>query len=137
MASLLSGGSKQDARFARVAEIEARVPSLRNVALTAPYMHDGRMATLESVIAHYAAGPNPDNDDLGGFELGVGDLRAVVAFLESLTEDISENGECLMDGEFMLNEFVDRYGPRLAHLNGVLHVLSQLSSVPNPTSTTQ
>jgi len=32
-----------------------------------------------------------------------------------------------MDGEFMLNEFVDRFGPRLAHLNGVLQVLSQLS----------
>ena len=35
----------------------------------------------------------------------------------------------MMDGEFMLNEFVDRFGPRLAHLNGVLQVLSQLSAV--------
>jgi hypothetical protein len=42
-----------------------------------------------------------------------------------------------MDGEFMLNEFVDRYGPRLAHLNGVLQVLSQLSSVPNPANSAQ
>jgi predicted DsbA family dithiol-disulfide isomerase len=49
-------------------------------------------------------------------------------FLRSLTEEISEHAEDLMDGEFMLNEFVDRYGPRLAHLNGVLQVLSQLSS---------
>jgi hypothetical protein len=35
----------------------------------------------------------------------------------------------MLDGDFALNEFVDRYGPRLAHLNGVLQVLSQLSSV--------
>lgn len=50
-------------------------------------------------------------------------------FLESVTEEITDNADCLMDGEFMLNEFVDRFGPRLAHLNGVLQVLSQLSSV--------
>lgn len=58
-------------------------------------------------------------------------------FLEKLTEEVNENAECLMEGEFMLNEFVDRFGPRLAHLNGVLQVLSQLSSVPNPTNATQ
>ena len=52
-------------------------------------------------------------------------------FLRSVTEEISEHADDLMDGEFMLNEFVDRYGPRLAHLNGVLQVLSQLSSVPS------
>ncbi len=51
-------------------------------------------------------------------------------FLESVTEEIAENADCMMEGEFMLNEFVDRFGPRLAHLNGVLQVLSQLSSVP-------
>ena len=48
-------------------------------------------------------------------------------FLANLTEEVADNEECLMDGEFLLNEFVDRYGPRLAHLNGVLQVLSQLS----------
>ena len=52
-------------------------------------------------------------------------------FLESVTEEITDNADCLMDGEFMLNEFVDRFGPRLAHLNGVLQVLSQLSSNSN------
>ncbi|MCA9201150.1 MAG: hypothetical protein KDA87_26600 [Planctomycetales bacterium] len=50
-------------------------------------------------------------------------------FLETVTEEIADNGESMMDGEFMLNEFVDRFGPRLAHLNGVLQVLSQLSAV--------
>ena len=52
-------------------------------------------------------------------------------FLENLTIDVKENYENMLDGDFALNEFVDRYGPRLAHLNGVLQVLSQLSSVPN------
>jgi hypothetical protein len=55
-------------------------------------------------------------------------------YLVSLTQEISENYESLRDGEFMLNEFVDRFGPRLAHLNGLLQVLSQLSSSPSPTS---
>lgn len=50
------------------------------------------------------------------------------AFLESVTEEIVDNAEDLTDGEFVLNEFVDRFGPRLAHLNGVLQVISQLSA---------
>jgi len=50
------------------------------------------------------------------------------AFLTAITEEIYESGEDLVDGEFVMNEFVDRFGPRLAHLNGVLQVLSQLST---------
>ncbi|MHB8972610.1 MAG: hypothetical protein ACYC3X_21530 [Pirellulaceae bacterium] len=57
--------------------------------------------------------------------------RVQTQFLQSLTEEIETHEDCLMDGEFMLNEFVDRFGPRLAHLNGVLQVLSQLSYTPN------
>ncbi len=49
-------------------------------------------------------------------------------FLNSLTEEIEDNSDGFVEGEFLLNEFVDRYGPRLAHLNGVLQVLSQLST---------
>ena len=60
--------------------------------------------------------------------------RVQTQFLHNLTEEITENEESLVDGDFMLNEFVDRYGPRLAHLNGVLQVLSQLSSVGAATS---
>lgn len=51
-------------------------------------------------------------------------------FLHALTSEVEDNGHAMMDGEFMLTEFVDRFGPRLAHLNGVLQVLSQLSSPP-------
>ncbi len=49
-------------------------------------------------------------------------------FLQSLTIDVNDNFEEMIDSEFVLNEFVDRYGPRLAHLNGVLQLLSQLST---------
>lgn len=57
--------------------------------------------------------------------------RVQTQYLENLTEEVSENSEYLMDGEYMLTEFVDRFGPRLAHLNGVLQILTQLSSVPD------
>ena len=49
-------------------------------------------------------------------------------FLHNLTCEVNDNFENMLDGEFVLNEFVDRFGPRLAHLNGVLQLLSQLSS---------
>lgn len=49
-------------------------------------------------------------------------------FLQNITVEVNDNYENMMDGEFVLNEFVDRYGPRLAHLNGVLQLLSQLSA---------
>jgi hypothetical protein len=58
--------------------------------------------------------------------------KVQTAFLSSLTREIGDNFENLVDGDFMLNEFIDRYGPRMAHLNGILQVLSQLSAVPNP-----
>ena len=52
-------------------------------------------------------------------------------FLENITQDVFDNEESLGDSDFVLNEFVDRFGPRLAHLNGVLQVLSQLSAAPS------
>jgi hypothetical protein len=58
--------------------------------------------------------------------------RVQIEYLERLTEEINDTSDDMIDGDFMLNEFVDRYGPRLAHLNGVIHVLAQLSNVPNP-----
>ena len=54
--------------------------------------------------------------------------RVQVEYLERITEEINETAEDMACGEFMLNEFVDRFGPRLAHLNGVIQVLAQLSS---------
>lgn len=54
--------------------------------------------------------------------------RVQTEFLNSLTEEITDSEDHLLEGEYMLNEFVDRFGPRLAHLNGVLQVLAQLGS---------
>lgn len=51
-------------------------------------------------------------------------------FLETMTQEVMDGGESMAESEFMLSEFVDRFGPRLAHLNGVLQVLSQLSTPP-------
>ena len=58
-------------------------------------------------------------------------------FLDNLTREINDNYESFLDGEFMLNEFVDRFGPRLAHLNGLLQVLSQLSAATNTANAAQ
>ena len=61
--------------------------------------------------------------------------RVQIEYLNRLTDDINDQSDDMIEGEFVLNEFVDRYGPRLAHLNGVIQVLAQLSSVPNPANT--
>jgi len=53
-------------------------------------------------------------------------------YLETLTEEIHDNFDNLRDGDFMLNEFVDKFGPRMSHMNGIIQVLSQLAFVPNP-----
>lgn len=64
-------------------------PTLRNVALTAPYMHAGQMQTLREVVEHYNAGgqPNPNTDPLVR-PLGLTDAEVndLLAFLESLTD---------------------------------------------------
>jgi cytochrome c peroxidase len=68
-----------------------RVPSLRNVALTAPYMHDGRFDTLAQVLDHYAEGvqPSPNLDPLlvRGFALDAVQRRQLLAFLASLSDE--------------------------------------------------
>ena len=60
--------------------------------------------------------------------------RVQLEYLERITEEINDTAEDMVDGEFMLNEFVDRFGPRLAHLNGVIQVLAQLSSTSTAAS---
>jgi cytochrome c peroxidase len=73
-----------------------KVPSLKNIELTAPYMHDGRFATLEEVIEHYNSGvmphPNlssqlrkPDNTPLR-LDLTSTEKAALIAFLRTLTD---------------------------------------------------
>ncbi|MCX4241472.1 methanobactin export MATE transporter MbnM [Paraliomyxa miuraensis] len=79
-----------------------RIPSLRNIAVTAPYMHDGSIADLDGVLDHYAAGgrtlsdgpwagvgaDNPNKSPLvAGFELTAAERADLVAFLEALTDE--------------------------------------------------
>ena len=79
-----------------------RAPTLYNIALTAPYMHDGSVTTLEEVVEHYAAGgrliesgahagdgrKNPyKSDRVAGLELEEQEKRDLVEFLKSLTDE--------------------------------------------------
>jgi cytochrome c peroxidase len=78
-----------------------RVPTLRNIALTVSYMHDGSIATLSEVLDHYAAGgrtivsgPNAGNGSASpiksplmiGFSLSVQERADVLAFFDSLSD---------------------------------------------------
>ncbi|HRI60018.1 MAG TPA: cytochrome c peroxidase [Saprospiraceae bacterium] len=66
-----------------------KVPSLRNVALTAPYMHDGSLPTLEAVTDHYQTGgkAHPNKSPLlKPFALTAGERADLLAFLRSLTD---------------------------------------------------
>lgn len=68
-----------------------RPPSLRNIAVTGPYMHDGRFATLEAVINHYDSSIS-DAPGLsrglrpGGYRFSASERAALVAFLKTLTD---------------------------------------------------
>ncbi len=79
-----------------------KAPTLRNIALTAPYMHDGSIATLEEVIDHYRVGgrtlhsgeyagvgsENPFKSNfISGFEITEAEKRDLLAFLQSLTDE--------------------------------------------------
>ncbi len=79
-----------------------KAPTMRNIAVTAPYMHDGSLATLEEVLAHYARGGRLIEDGplagdgrlspyrspfVSGFELTDEEAADVLAFLHALTDE--------------------------------------------------
>lgn len=71
-----------------------KVPSLRNIAQTAPYMHDGSLANLEAVIEHYDKGGqnNPQkNTKIQALNLSRQEKRALKFFLEALTDSMFLN----------------------------------------------
>jgi cytochrome c peroxidase len=73
-----------------------RTPSLRNVALTAPYMHDGSLKTLKEVVDFYVSGGNSNDHldkDIRKLELTRQEREDLVAFLESLTGDMPATAE--------------------------------------------
>jgi cytochrome c peroxidase len=78
-----------------------RAPTLRNIAVTAPYMHDGSVPTLDAVLDHYAAGgrtiasgphagvgsENPNKSEfINGFTLTAEERQELLAFFQSLTD---------------------------------------------------
>ena len=74
-----------------------KIPSLKNIAIRPPYMHDGRFTTLEEVIDHYSSGiqnhPNlitplvNSNGEVGQFNFTQAEKEALVAFLNTLTDN--------------------------------------------------
>ena len=79
-----------------------RAPTLRNIAITAPYTHDGSVPTLGEVIAHYSGGgrslhvgheteigrDNPyKSEEVSGFDLSENEMNQLLAFLDSLTDE--------------------------------------------------
>ncbi len=104
---------------------------------------DRQNELLEELVGHLGAANKQRSMELGQWKQANPRLakncrfaaetlgRVQTEFLESLTQEIADNADSLMEGEYMLNDFIDRFGPRMAHLNGILQVLSQLSASPN------
>ncbi|WP_439555553.1 cytochrome-c peroxidase [Dyadobacter sp.] len=76
-----------------------KTPSLRNVALTAPYMHDGRFSSLEDVLEHYSAGVKPSATldarlPASGLSLSAQENKQIISFLHTLSDpDFTQNPE--------------------------------------------
>ncbi len=81
-------------RLAKATQGAFKVPSLRNITLTSPYMHNGGMATLEQVITFYSRGTNFDSDFKHSFLIPISTLQFdqsaradLIAFLTTLTDE--------------------------------------------------
>ena len=73
---------------------EFKTPTLRNVALTGPYMHDGSLKTLKDVVDFYAGGGNSNpylDKEIKPLNLSAQDRADLVAFLEALTGEMPKN----------------------------------------------
>ena len=91
------GRIADDGRFAVTGREEDRgafrTPTLRDIARTAPYMHDGSLPTLDDVVDFYAGGgrPNPALDaKIRPLSLTADERVALIAFLQSLTGELQE-----------------------------------------------
>lgn len=95
----VSNNARDNGRF--------KVGSLRNIALTAPYMHDGRFATLQEVVEHYNSGvqahPNLDpplrlqNGQVRRLNLDQNEKDALIAFFNTLTDNEMATDEKFSD----------------------------------------
>jgi len=90
-----TGIAWQDGKLADqgAGEGKFKVPTLREVARTAPYMHDGSLATLEDVVDYYDRGGNMNpglDEDVRPLHLSAEEKLALVAFLRSLSGSIRD-----------------------------------------------
>ncbi|UOB17475.1 cytochrome-c peroxidase [Abyssalbus ytuae] len=91
--ALVSGSTNDEYKF--------KVPSLRNIALTAPYMHDGRFGSLEAVLDFYDHGvvdsptidPLLQSDNMLGISIKAEERDALIAFMNTLTDTTFINDE--------------------------------------------
>ena len=66
-----------------------KVPTLRNIEITGPYMHDGSLKTLEEVVDHYSKGGNNNynkNELIKPFEISSSEKNDLISFLKCLTD---------------------------------------------------
>jgi cytochrome c peroxidase len=92
-----TAAAPEDGRFAHTADEADRgrfkTPTLRGVALTGPYMHDGSLATLEDVVEFYRQGGHPNanlDERIAPIELSDDDAVNLVAFLRALSRTQSD-----------------------------------------------
>ncbi|MDX1964436.1 MAG: hypothetical protein SFX18_14890 [Pirellulales bacterium] len=103
---------------------------------------DRQNELLEELVTHVSSNHKQRNQELHQWKQNHPELvqscreatealtRVQAEYLNQLTNEINGSAEDLADGEYVFNEFVDRFGPRLAHLNGMLQVMSQLGGGP-------
>lgn len=121
----------------RVSSEELMVGLLRQMVAT----QERQTKLMEEMAAHLGAGHRQRQQELGNWkeqnpELAKGckaaaELLAKVQtqYIRQITDEVNSSDDNLLESDYMLNEFVDRFGPRLAHLTGLLQVLSSLSPV--------
>lgn len=91
----LTDRGREEVTHLRSDRYKFRTPTLRNVELTAPYMHDGSLKTLEDIVAYYNAGgsSDPEKDPrIKPLNLSTDEQQALVAFLKSLTSTALPKG---------------------------------------------
>ncbi len=120
----------------RVSSEELVVHLLRQVVTT----QEKQTKLMEEMVGHLSHARRQRDHELGNWKEQNPKLsqncrtaaetlaKVQTQFVQTITEEVLMSDDALLDSEFMLNEFVDRFGPRLAHLNGLLQVLAQLGS---------
>jgi hypothetical protein len=118
----------------RVSSEELMISLLRQVVTT----QERQTKLMEEMVSHLSHAQRQRHQELNNWKEQNPKLskncktaaetlvKVQTQMLQTITGEVIMSDEDLVDSDFMLNEFVDRFGPRLAHLNGILQVLSQL-----------